>query len=64
MRLRQYRRRGVSFNNDALMPGYLKVSKSDLVPSNTLYHRISGISEFLCSVFDRYAREYGEYFQD
>lgn len=41
-----------------------RYTKKDLKPATDKYHKIGSINEFLSTVFDDYAIEYGQYFVD
>lgn len=60
---RQFRRKGISVKNDLVIQKD-RASKSDLVPKKNKNHHLDGIDKYLCTVFDNYAQEYGEFFQD
>ena len=38
-------------------------TSDDLVPKKNQYHKLGGLDVFLWTIFDEYALEYGEYFQ-
>ena len=42
----------------------MKVTKKDLLPKKNRSHKMGGIDAFLSTVYDEYALEYGEYFQE
>ena len=62
--VRHNRRRGITMNPEAVISQLNRTTAADLVPSKNKNHRIASINQFLNSVFDNYAREYGEFFQD
>ena len=39
-----------------------RLTKANLVPPNNQYHRDRSLNEFISNRFDRYHREYGEFF--
>ena len=53
------RRKGLSLTIQHLR----KPTEDDLVPNKNRYHKIDGIDDFMWTVLDEYAREYGEFFQ-
>ena len=61
-----FRRKGINLKVvEKFMPAAInKLSKEDLVPPNKIHHSLPGIDLYLRNVFDFYAKQYGEYFQD
>ena len=39
-----------------------QLNKNNLVPPKDQYHRLNAVNEFISNRFDRYAREYGQFF--
>ena len=54
------RRRGESGNMSAVAA--LKFTKQSLMPPKNKYHKIGALDSFLSSKYDRYIREYSDYF--
>jgi len=59
---KQMRRRG-HILSDQNLNSSSRLTKQSLVPPSNQYHKITAVNEFMCSKYDYYTREYGEFFQ-